>query len=168
MLTAIQLQTIHSIIDAVEGEGSPSGLFYSSYRKNRRAQYLTSQAHNVLVSLRDEMSAVDREVYAVLYARLENTANFHDASRYLQVAEELWEFALGAFQDVSYRSITGPSRQSVPASTTPRPIPVQPSPKMAPSAGTPPPPYCWSPAPRAYLMFGWVPGWIPVPQWYLS
>ncbi|TFY61696.1 hypothetical protein EVJ58_g4356 [Rhodofomes roseus] len=106
MLTAIQLQTIHSIIDAVEGEGSPSGLFYSSYRKNRRAQYLTSQAHNVLVSLRDEMSAVDREVYAVLYARLENTANFHDASRYLQVAEELWEFALGAFQDVSYRSIT--------------------------------------------------------------
>ena len=69
MPTALQLQTIHGIIDAVERESSSCGAFQSNERKHRRAQYLTSEAHNILVMLRDEMNSVDREAYNDLYAR---------------------------------------------------------------------------------------------------
>lgn len=66
MPTALQLQTIHDIIDAVE---SPCRAFQSDARKHQRAQYLTSEAHTILVALRDEMNSVDRDVYQDLYAR---------------------------------------------------------------------------------------------------
>lgn len=69
MPTALQLQTIHNIIDAVEREEYTGGTFQSNERKHQRAQYLTSEAHNILVTLRDEMNSVDRGAYNDLYTR---------------------------------------------------------------------------------------------------
>ncbi|KAH9932587.1 uncharacterized protein B0H18DRAFT_986361 [Fomitopsis serialis] len=166
MLTALQLQTIHSIIDAVESEDSPSGLFHSSERKYRRAQYLTSQAHNILVTLRDEMNAVDQETYHALYSRLETTANFYDSSRYLQVAEEFWDFVLGVFQGVSYRFVTGQNQPGPASPPPPRSVsaPLS-SPKTAArTVATPPPPYNRYPPSPVYFVPGWVTGWMLVSQ----
>ncbi|KZT63696.1 hypothetical protein DAEQUDRAFT_99921 [Daedalea quercina L-15889] len=163
------LQTIHSIIDAVESENSPSGLFHSNERKHRRAQYLASEAHNILVTLRDDMDVVDREAYNVLYARLNHVASFSNPSRYLQVAEEFWEFALRIFHTVSYRSITRHCQPNASTLLQPAAPAVPPSPKAASptySVTTPLPPYGWYyQSPRAY-MIGLVPSWIPALQWY--
>ena len=77
MPTALQLQTIHDIIDTVEREEFSCGAFLSNERKHRRAQYLTGEAHNVLVTLRDEMNSVDRVAYNDLYARYVGHPTLH-------------------------------------------------------------------------------------------
>ncbi|EPS93645.1 hypothetical protein FOMPIDRAFT_1055792 [Fomitopsis schrenkii] len=170
MPTALQLQTIHNIIDAVEREEYTGGTFQSNERKHQRAQYLTSEAHNILVTLRDEMNSVDRGAYNDLYTRLDYAERFSDASRHMQVAEEFWEFALRVFQDVSYRFITGSTRPKIRTPPQPpRPVPEpQPSPKTSPASSvrTPPPPYGWGyKLPQAYIV-GWAPGWVPITKWY--